>query len=64
MANDRHWDLFQCFFYGQDRFGAWPFLLMRIAAIRSTRQGRLRRIGLGIHQNGRNLAKRSEPLNK
>jgi hypothetical protein len=30
MANDRHWDLFQCFFYGQDRFGAWPFLLIRI----------------------------------
>ena len=33
MANDRHWDLFQCFFYGQDRFGARPFLLMRIAGL-------------------------------
>ena len=31
MANDRHWDLFQSFYYGQDRFGAWPFLLIRIA---------------------------------
>jgi len=31
MANDRHWDLFQCFYYGQDRYGAWPFLLIRIA---------------------------------
>jgi hypothetical protein len=33
MANDEHWDLFQCFYYGQDRFGAWPFLLVRIAGL-------------------------------
>ena len=25
MANDAHWDAFRLYFYGQDRFGAWPF---------------------------------------
>jgi hypothetical protein len=32
MANDRHWDVFQCFYWGQDRFGAWPFLLARLVS--------------------------------
>ncbi len=32
MTNDRHWDVFQLFYYGQDRFGAWPFLSIRLGA--------------------------------
>jgi len=31
MANGSAWNVFQTFFYGQDRFGAWPFLLLRLA---------------------------------
>jgi hypothetical protein len=27
MANETHWDLFHAYYFGQDRFGAWPFLL-------------------------------------
>ena len=28
MLNDGTWDLYRLFFYGQDRFGAWPFFLL------------------------------------
>jgi hypothetical protein len=27
MSNERHWDLFRAFYFGEDRFGAWPFFL-------------------------------------
>ncbi len=27
MANESHWDLFHAFYFGQARFGAWPFFL-------------------------------------
>ncbi len=30
MANDAHWDAFRLYFYGQDRFGAWPFWLAHL----------------------------------
>jgi hypothetical protein len=30
QSNDSKWDLFRAFFYGQDRFGAWPFLLANL----------------------------------
>ncbi|MCS7002695.1 MAG: hypothetical protein NZ518_07600, partial [Dehalococcoidia bacterium] len=33
MANDPTIDLFHLYYFGQDRFGAWPFLLMQFAAI-------------------------------
>ncbi|HLL55992.1 MAG TPA: hypothetical protein VK447_20695 [Myxococcaceae bacterium] len=30
MANDPRWTPFSLYFYGMDRFGAWPFLLARL----------------------------------
>jgi len=31
MANHRPWDLFHLYFYGMDRFGAWPFAAEALA---------------------------------
>jgi hypothetical protein len=33
MANARRWDPFQLFYYGQDRYGAWPFLAIRLGGM-------------------------------
>lgn len=30
MCNADEWNLFHFYYYGQDRFGAWPFLLARV----------------------------------
>jgi hypothetical protein len=30
MANDGQWDAFRLYFYGQDRFGAWPFWIAQL----------------------------------
>jgi hypothetical protein len=27
MSNQTHWDLFHAFYWGEDRFGAWPFFV-------------------------------------
>jgi hypothetical protein len=32
MGNERHWSLFHAYYLGQDRFGAWPFLLAGLLA--------------------------------
>jgi hypothetical protein len=32
MANETHWDVFHAFYFGEDRFGAWPFLLAHALA--------------------------------
>lgn len=31
MANSEHFSLFSLYYWGQDRFGSWPFLLYRLA---------------------------------
>ncbi len=30
MANDAHWDAFRLYYYGQDRYGAWPFWIAHL----------------------------------
>jgi hypothetical protein len=30
QSNDAHWDAYRLYFYGMDRFGAWPFLAANV----------------------------------
>jgi hypothetical protein len=30
MSNETHWDIFHAFYFGQDRFGSWPFFLAHL----------------------------------
>lgn len=36
LANDRNWDLYRLFYYGQDRFGTWPFFALHLLRARWT----------------------------
>ncbi len=33
MSNETHWDVFHAYYWGQDRFGAWPFLLAHALSV-------------------------------